>query len=155
MFYYCLYPQVSLGFIGLSFIGWIVFTVGFGLLRKWFNDDEVFENDDESNLYAFWAGSVIGPFVHILAIAHVLLWGLPSSVVGSITAVLSIMYLSAVGYGMVYFGIYINNISDDDVSGFEDYDRSFKLMFAGGFITTLFLVCCMLCVSVYCTGITL
>ena len=66
------------------------------------------------------------------------------------------MYLSAVGYGMVTFGIYINNVSDDDVSnGSEDYDRSFKLMFAGGFITTLFLVCCMLCVSVYCTGITL
>ena len=41
---------------------------------------------EESYLYAYWAGSVIGPFVHILAIAHVLLWGLPSSVVGSIVS---------------------------------------------------------------------
>ena len=61
------------------------------------------------------------------------------------TAVLSIMYLSAVGYGMVYGGIYINSTSDDDVPDqLEDYDKSFKLTFAGGIITTLFLVCCVL-----------
>ena len=28
--------QVSLAFIGISFIGWIVFTAGFGLYRKWY-----------------------------------------------------------------------------------------------------------------------
>ena len=47
------------------------------------NDNDVRLEDD---YYAYWAGSVIGPFVHILAIAHVLLWGLPSSVVGSIVS---------------------------------------------------------------------
>ena len=47
----------------------------------------------EPILYAYWAGSVIGPFVHILAIAHVLLWGLPSSVVGSIVSTLNNFYL--------------------------------------------------------------
>ena len=34
MEYYGLSLQVSVPFIGLSFIGWIVFTAGFGLLRK-------------------------------------------------------------------------------------------------------------------------
>ena len=58
------------------------------------------------------------------------------------TAVLSIMYLSAVGYGMVFGGIYINSISDDDVP--DDLDNGLKIVFAGGFITTLFLVCCVL-----------
>ena len=28
--------QVSLAFIGISFIGWSVFTAGFGLYRKWY-----------------------------------------------------------------------------------------------------------------------
>ena len=51
-----------------------------------FNDNEDFKPSEESDLYAFWAGSVMGLFVHILAIAHVLLWGLPSSVVGSIVS---------------------------------------------------------------------
>ena len=40
----------------------------------------------DSSLYAFWAGSVTGPFVHILAIAHVLLWGLLSSIAGSVVS---------------------------------------------------------------------
>ena len=61
------------------------------------------------------------------------------------TAVLSIMYLSALGYVMVFGGIYINSTSDVDVTDqFKDYDKGFKFMFAGGFITTLFLVCCAL-----------
>ena len=47
----------------------------------------------ESALYAYWAGSVIGPFVYILAIAHLLLWGLPSSVVGSIVSTINNFYL--------------------------------------------------------------
>ena len=37
MFYYGLSLQVSLEFIGLSFIGWIVFTAGFGLYKKWYD----------------------------------------------------------------------------------------------------------------------
>jgi hypothetical protein len=53
--------------------------------------------------------------------------------------VISIMYLSAVGHGMVVGGIYINSTSDDDVPDeFDDYDKGLKLVFAGGFITTLF-----------------
>ena len=55
------------------------------------------------------------------------------------------MYLSAVGYGMVIGGIYINSTSDDDVTDpLKDYDNGLKLMFAGGIVTTLFLVCCVL-----------
>ena len=49
------------------------------------------------------------------------------------TAVLSIMYMSAIGYGLTWCGIYINTFPDD-------LDTSFKLMFAGGLITTLFWV---------------
>ena len=58
------------------------------------------------------------------------------------TAVLSIMYLSAVGFAMVYGGIYINSIFDGDVP--DDLENGVNLVFAGGFITTLFLVCCVL-----------
>ena len=53
------------------------------------------------------------------------------------------MYLSAVGYGMVLGGIYINTTSDDDVP--DDLDNGLKLVFAGGLITTLFWVWCVLC----------
>ena len=60
------------------------------------------------------------------------------------------MYLSAVGYGMVIGGIYINSTSDDDVTDqLKDYDNGLKLMFAGGIVTTLFLVCCVLVFIVY------
>ena len=63
------------------------------------------------------------------------------------------MYLSAVGHGMVVGGIYINSTSDDDVPDeFDDYDKGLKLVFAGGFITTLFWVWCVLCFFV--TGLT-
>lgn len=40
----------------------------------------------DSTLYAYWAGCVIGPFVCILAVAHALLWGFPSAVVGSVVS---------------------------------------------------------------------
>ena len=48
--------------------------------------DSKFDPGEESQLYAYWAGSVIGPFVHILAIVHVLLWGQRDSIVGSIVS---------------------------------------------------------------------
>ena len=53
------------------------------------------------------------------------------------------MYLSAVGFGMVVGGIFIKDTSDDDVS--DDLDNGLKLVFAGGLITTLFWVWCVLC----------
>ena len=58
---------------------------------------------DESNLYGLWAGSVIGPFVHILAIAHVLLWGLPSSVVGSVVSTIIVQFEKL--YQYLYLGL--------------------------------------------------
>ena len=58
------------------------------------------------------------------------------------TSVLSIMYISAVGYGMVFGGIYIEAISDventDDID--DDLVNGQRLLFAGGFLTTLFWV---------------
>ena len=56
----------------------------------------------DSTLYAYWAGSVIGPFVCILAVAHALLWGFPSAIVGSIvsytivTCIVNIYYILVV-----------------------------------------------------------
>ena len=55
------------------------------------------------------------------------------------TAVLSIMYMSAIGYGLASGGIYINAVDDDDDIP-DDYDTGLKLIFAGGLITTLFWV---------------
>ena len=61
------------------------------------------------------------------------------------TGVLSVMYLTAIGYGMVEAGIVIDLADDYDY----DYDNGFgddnipdhnKLLFAGGFLTTLFWV---------------
>ena len=57
------------------------------------------------------------------------------------TAVLSIMYLSAVGFVLVLAGIVIKNTEDldhdDDDSGLYD---AYDVLFAGGLITTLFWV---------------
>ena len=48
------------------------------------------------------------------------------------------MYLSAVGFGMVAGGIYIN---EDVESSIDQFDRGQRLLFAGGFLTSLFWVC--------------
>ena len=40
----------------------------------------------ESYLYPYWAGSVLGPIVYILAVVHALLWGYPSAIVGSVVS---------------------------------------------------------------------
>ena len=52
------------------------------------------------------------------------------------------MYISAVGYGMVGGGIYVESPYDLDIPDdtYEDLDKGLKLVFAGGFITTLFWV---------------
>ena len=51
---------------------------------------------DESgpNLYPFWAGSFVGPFLHILAVIHALLWGFPGSILGTIVSTLLISILT-------------------------------------------------------------
>ena len=41
---------------------------------------------DQNYLYPYWAGVTFGPIVYILAIVHALLWGFPSSIVGSIVS---------------------------------------------------------------------
>ena len=67
------------------------------------------------------------------------------------TAVLSVMYLTAIGYVTVVAGIFIDNASDSDRDYIYDYDIDvqlpeievpdyIKLLFAGGFLTTLFWV---------------
>ena len=52
------------------------------------------------------------------------------------------MYISAVGFGMIEAGIYIESISDventDNID--DDLYNGQRLLFAGGFLTTLFWV---------------
>ena len=45
---------------------------------------------DHNSLYPYWAGSVLGPIVYILAVVHALLWGFPSAILGSIVSFLRI-----------------------------------------------------------------
>lgn len=41
---------------------------------------------DDDGFNGLWTLSVIGPLLHILALAHVMLWGRPSSILGSIVS---------------------------------------------------------------------
>ena len=51
------------------------------------------------------------------------------------------MYLSAIGFGMVFGGIVINlDIGLEDNDRLDELYRAVKETFAGGFITTLFWV---------------
>ena len=54
------------------------------------------------------------------------------------------MYLSAVGFGMVLGGIFVE---DEDNQEFysDEFDRAYRLMFAGGLITTFFWVSDQIC----------
>ena len=63
-----------------------------------------FDPGDEPNLYACWAASVIGPVVHVLAVIYALLWGYPSSVVGSIVS-------TPYDMNCYKFSLYYNNYS--------------------------------------------
>ena len=71
-----------------------------------------YEVDDDNN-YAFWAGSVIGPIVCILAVVHALLWGFPSAIVGSIVS-------------------YTVNILSDAAKQWNSIDRARALQKRGG-----------------------
>jgi hypothetical protein len=119
--------KVSLIFVGLSFIGWIVFVAGFGTSRDKYLFTVIM---DYFGYYSFWAASVVGPFLHILGVIHSLLWGFPGSVVGSVTAVVSVMYLTGVGFVITFFGILL--------AGDFNIDDGITLLFAGGLISTVF-----------------
>ena len=54
------------------------------------------------------------------------------------TAVLSVMYLTAIGFVMVFYGIIIDSTSA--IPGFVNFNYT-NLLFAGGFLTTIFWVC--------------
>ena len=70
------------------------------ILHRLKEEDDSFDPGDEPTHYAFWAASVIGPVVHILAVVHALLipdfirritgltnsclHAIPGSIVGSI-----------------------------------------------------------------------
>lgn len=64
------------------------------------------------------------------------------------TSVLFVMYVSAVGYSMVFAGINIGQLEDvkeqygDAIYDeyLKDYEIANSLLFAGGFLTTLFMV---------------
>ena len=57
------------------------------------------------------------------------------------TAVLSIIYLSAVGYVLVVAGIYIKNTEHDVFSDrYRHLQEAYNMLFAGGIMTTLFWV---------------
>ena len=45
---------------------------------------------DDSDFYPYWTASVVGPVLHILAVVHAVLWGFPSSILGSIVS--SLLY---------------------------------------------------------------
>ena len=56
------------------------------------DDDKSYDPGDEPNLYAYWVASVVGPVLHILALAHALLFpailrGVPGAIVGSIVSI--------------------------------------------------------------------
>ena len=54
------------------------------------------------------------------------------------TALLSVMYMTAIGFGMVLYGIFIDN-ADGEVEGL--YKNSTNLFFSGGFLSALSWVC--------------
>ena len=72
------------------------------ILHREKEEDDSFDPGDEPNLYAYWAASVIGPVVRILAVVHALLipdfiqritgstksclHAIPGSIVGSIVS---------------------------------------------------------------------
>ena len=56
------------------------------------------------------------------------------------TAVLSVMYLTAIGYVMIFSGL-IMAADDVTLAGFDIEFNTFGFFFAGGLITTVFWVC--------------
>ena len=50
------------------------------------------------------------------------------------------MYMSAVGYVLVLYGIIINEYTEELDNLDEEYQHGFNLMFSGGLITTIFWV---------------
>ena len=117
-----------------------------------------FDLGDSAFLYWAWVASVVGPVVYILAVVHAVLWGLPSAIVGSLVytcicsyasihnlyylqaAILGMVYITGIGCGMITRAITLERALYI-LFHLDNYRKSWKLMFAGGLVATLFWVC--------------
>ena len=52
------------------------------------------------------------------------------------TAVLFLMYITAIGFGMIFFGIVISNAKRSDID-LGDFEESYNLLYAGGILSTV------------------
>jgi len=124
------YVQVVLPLIALSAIGWLVYVIGFGLFNNRRSQAAIPED------YPYYAAAVFGPFVYIGAVAHAALWRQISSIVGSIIAVLSVVYFTAMGYILHLMGTAIYEYYHNPE--FTALDNSVTTMFSGSFLACLF-----------------
>ena len=138
--------KLAIPVFGLFFIGWIVFTAGFGLLLSNKEEDSTLKEDPnrKSPLYfPYYMTLVGGKFVALLGLLHAALpSGIPSSVVGALSTILNTIYFVLVGY--VIDASYYKTQELRWDSYYSDYDhhdpklvRAINLMLAGSIILTV------------------
>ncbi|CAI8035924.1 hypothetical protein GBAR_LOCUS20159 [Geodia barretti] len=133
--------KVSLFFLTLSLIGWIVFLVGTCRIVKVLVDADI-------SVFTFyfssiWAEVVVGLVVFCLPFAYTLTGGMCSYVLGSITAFLAVLFIvvitanrTAVAYVIVLLDYSGHTV--DITAIHTDVHQSLLMMFFGGIATTFF-----------------
>ena len=112
-------------------VGWVVYLVGFGLFIHQQDDSN---RNTINNLPLYLAVATPLPLV-ILAGVHAALSGIPSSIFGLLSAILSVVFVTSTGY--VLYGcaqtlyIYVNYPDSDSL------DVNCVLMFTGSFLSCL------------------
>ena len=121
--------KVAVLFAALSGIGWVACVVGCVA-------DLVAGANPTSEPY--YAAIVVGIMVYVGAVIQAALWRCWSAIAGTVTALLSVMYLAATGFVLLYEGTYILHWRypgeiEIVVTHYYDY-----LMFIGGLVSCFF-----------------
>ena len=118
--------KVAVLFAALSGIGWVACVVGCVA-------DLVAGANPTSEPY--YAAIVVGIMVYVGAVIQAALWRCWSAIAGTVTALLSVMYLAATGFVLLYKGTYILHWRYPGEMVVTHYDY---LMFIGGLVSCFF-----------------
>jgi uncharacterized membrane protein len=125
--------------IAMSAVGWMLFVLSFGIYRNRYM--YVGSITDHPELYWAWAACIVGPVAYVLALIHAVMWKRASAAIGSVTALLGMVYTATLGYALITCGIYTYEAvkhSDEEFSEYSAYPEYVGLMLAGSFLACLF-----------------
>ncbi len=111
-----------------SGVAWLKLLVGTALLDA--HNSHVLLASEDPFAFSYWAALLVGPLMYVTALTHAALPQKQASViVGALAALLSMLYITSLGYILSQSGAHMDH---------THYDIDLRLQFYGGVISGLF-----------------